>query len=179
MAPIPACAGALEHTPPTPILISGGLNLHPQAQPSKLRPDFQGVRDPLWLPHPPYLGPVLETRLSPGGSMGPGVRSGVPGQETAPEPLSVISGGTLCFLGSYCGLEGELHRCAPPTSHARRKGEVMPGQALGGWGVWVGVCAGQVPAWGVGVASGGSFGSGEVGAHHCPSTTLGDMTQIG
>lgn len=169
MAPIPACAGALEHTPPTPILISGGLNLHPQAQPSKLRPsDFQGVRDPLWLPHPPYLGPVLETRLSPGGSMGPGVRSGVPGQETAPEPLSVISGGTVCFLGSYCGLEGELHRSAPPTSHARQKGEVMPGQALGGWGVWVESVQGRSLPGGWGLLQEGPLALGKLGHTTAP-----------
>lgn len=80
----------------------------------------------------------------------------------------MISGGTLCSLGSYCGLERELHRCAPSTSQARRKGEVMPGQALGGWGVWVESMQGRCLPGGWGLFQEGPSDLGKLGDTPAP-----------
>lgn len=117
------CRGPGTRPTLPPALIAGGLNLRPQAQPSKLGPSvLWGVRDPLWQPKPTLPGACPGKWALPWWEHGPRGRR-VTVRETVPEPPFMIFWGPLCSLGTTGGWEGGLHRCAPPTSQARQKGE--------------------------------------------------------
>ena len=92
--------------PTPPALIAGGLNLRPQAQPSKLGPSvLQGVRDPLWPPKPTLPGACPGKWALPWWEHGPCGRRVIV-RETVPEPPFMIFWGAPLFSGYQWGLGG-------------------------------------------------------------------------